>query len=456
MSKKRRSNYKCQLCGHSASQWFGRCSDCAEWNTCVEEPQIEQDKRRSHLVSTSSHPQLKSITDVGSNDFERLNVGISEFDSVLGGGIMPGSVVLVGGDPGIGKSTLLLQVAGQLAIEGLNVAYISAEESVAQIHQRADRLAALCKDLRVMSETNLTIIMDQITKHSPTVIVIDSIQTVYMPELESAPGSVTQVRECAARLVYWAKESGIPVFLVGHVTKEGTVAGPRVLEHLVDTVLYLEGERHHHFRILRAAKNRFGSTNEIGIFEMREFGLSEVKNPSEILLAERAEDVAGSSVVCSIEGTRPLLVEIQALVSRSAFGYPQRVSTGIESKRLSIIIAVLEKRGLHDLSGEDIFVNVVGGLRLDEPAADLAVGLAIISSFRNIPIGAKTIVVGEIGLGGEIRPVNQVERRVAEAKNLGFERCLVSTSNLKGWKHPKDMQVIGVGGLEAAEELIFA
>ncbi|MEE3232742.1 MAG: DNA repair protein RadA [Candidatus Latescibacterota bacterium] len=455
MAKNRRSNYKCQSCGHSASRWFGRCSDCEAWNTCVEELHVEKDQRRSHLVSTSSSPQLQPVTDLGTNDFERLDVGISEFDSVLGGGIMPGSVVLVGGDPGIGKSTLLLQVAGQLSVEGLNVAYISAEESPGQIHQRADRLGVLSKDLKVMSETNLTLIMDQITADSPTVVVIDSIQTVYMPELESAPGSVTQVRECAARLVYWAKESGIPVFIVGHVTKEGTVAGPRVLEHLVDTVLYLEGERHHHFRILRAAKNRFGSTNEIGIFEMREFGLSEVSNPSEILLAERAEDVAGSSVVCSIEGTRPLLVEIQALVSRSAFGYPQRVSTGIESKRLSIIIAVLEKRCLHDLSGEDIFVNVVGGLRLDEPAADLAVGLAIISSFRNIPIVAKTIVVGEIGLGGEIRPVSQVERRVVEARRLGFERCLVSNSNLKGWKHPKDMEVIGVGGLEAAEELVF-
>jgi DNA repair protein RadA/Sms len=271
--------------------------------------------------------------------------------------------------------------------------------------------------------------------------------------LDSAPGSVTQVRECAARLVYMAKETGVPVFLVGHVTKEGTVAGPRVLEHLVDTVLYLEGERHHHFRILRAAKNRFGSTNEIGIFEMRDHGLSEVSNPSEILLAERAEGIAGSSIVCSVEGTRPLMVEIQALVSRSSFGYPQRVATGIDGKRLSIIIAVLEKRCGHDLSGEDIFVNVVGGLRLDEPAVDLAVGLAIVSSFRNVPIESKTVALGEIGLGGEIRPVNQVERRVAEASSLGFERCLVARSNLKGWKRPEGVEVIGVGGLEAAEDL---
>ena len=257
MAKNRRSNYKCQSCGHSASRWFGRCSGCDEWNTCVEEIHVEKDSRRSHLVPNSSRSQLDPITDVKTHDYARFDIGISEFDNVLGGGIMPGSVVLVGGDPGIGKSTLLLQMAGQLAVEGLKVAYISAEESAAQIYQRAERLGALCENLRVMSETNLTLIMDQITRDSPASVVIDSVQTVYMPNLESAPGSVTQVRECSARLVYWAKESGIPVFLVGHVTKEGTVAGPRVLEHLVDTVLYLEGERHHHFRILRAAKNRF-------------------------------------------------------------------------------------------------------------------------------------------------------------------------------------------------------
>ena len=308
----------------------------------------------------------------------------------------------------------------------------------------------------MLGETNLSTIIDQLKTADPMAIVIDSIQTIYMPELESAPGSVTQVRECAARLVYLAKESGIPVFLVGHVTKEGTVAGPRVLEHLVDTVLYLEGERHHHFRILRAAKNRFGSTNEIGIFEMRDQGLVEVSNPSEILLAERAEGVSGSSIVCSMEGTRPLLIEIQALVSRSSFGYPQRVATGIDTKRLSIIIAVLEKRCGHDLSGDDIFVNVVGGMRLDEPSVDMGVGLAIVSSFRNKAINAKMAAIGEIGLGGEIRPVNQIDRRVTEARSLGFEQCLVARSNLKGWKKPEGMEVIGVGGMEAAEELAFA
>ena len=452
---KKRSSFVCQSCGHSAARWFGRCSGCGEWNTCVEERPQEVDKRREHIAVTAPRSELQPITEVDDQDHERLQVGIGEFDRVLGGGIMPGSVVLVGGDPGIGKSPILLQMAGQLAASNFRIAYISAEESAAQIRLRAGRLGALSEDLQVMAETNLNVILEQLKAADPVAIVIDSIQTIYMPELESAPGSVTQVRECAARLVYLAKESGIPVFLVGHVTKEGTVAGPRVLEHLVDTVLYLEGERHHHFRILRAAKNRFGSTNEIGIFEMRDQGLIEVANPSEILLAERAEGVSGSAIVCSMEGTRPLLIEIQALVSRSSFGYPQRVATGIDAKRLSIIIAVLEKRCGHDLSGEDIFVNVVGGMRLDEPSVDMGVGLAIVSSFRNRPIDAQTVAIGEVGLGGEIRPVNQIDRRVTEARSLGFERCLVARSNLKGWKRPEGMEVVGVGGLEAAEELAF-
>ena len=292
MAKKKRSTYVCQSCCHSAARWFGRCAACGEWNTCVEEQPLETDRRREHLAVVP-RAELQPITEVQSQDHERLHIGISEFDRVLGGGIMPGSVILVGGDPGIGKSTLLLQMAGQLSANGLGIAYISAEESAAQIRQRADRLGALSEELQVLAETNLTTILGQLKKANPMAVVIDSIQTIYMPELESAPGSVTQVRECAARLVYLSKETGIPVFLVCHVTKEGTVAGPRVLEHLVDTVLYLEGERHHHFRILRAAKNRFGSTNEIGIFEMREEGLSEVANPSEILLAERAAGVSG-------------------------------------------------------------------------------------------------------------------------------------------------------------------
>jgi DNA repair protein RadA/Sms len=455
MAKKSRSLYVCQSCGHSAPRWFGRCPACGEWNTCAEETPRPLDRHRQMLGAPPAS-RLQPITEVEGRDHERLGVGISEFDRVLGGGIMPGSAVLVGGDPGIGKSTLLLQMAGQLAALGSRVAYVSAEESAAQIRLRASRLGALSPDLLVMAETNLAAILEQLKSAEPVAAVIDSIQSIYLPELESAPGSVTQVRECAARLVWLAKESGLPVFLVGHVTKEGMVAGPRVLEHLVDTVLYLEGDRHHHFRIVRAAKNRFGSTNEIGLFEMRDQGLIEVANPSELLLAERAEGVSGSAIVCSMEGSRPLLVELQALVSRSSFGYPQRVATGIDGRRLSIIIAVLEKRGVHDLSGEDVFVNVVGGLRLDEPAVDLGVGLAIVSSFRNRAIEPRTVAIGELGLGGEIRPVNQIERRVAEARNLGFERCLVARGNLKGWKRPQGMEVVGVGGLEAAEELALS
>ena len=451
MAKKPRTQYTCQSCGHTAPRWFGRCTACDEWNTCVEERPQPADTRRDQRLTPRA--ELQPITDLSGEDHERLTIGIAEFDRVLGGGIMPGSVVLVGGDPGIGKSTLLLQMAGQLAGAGLRLIYISAEESAGQIHLRAGRIGALSDQLFLLPETNLSTLLDQLHSAEPTVVIVDSIQTIYFPELDSAPGSVSQVRECAARLVYFAKESGVPVFLVGHVTKEGTVAGPRVLEHLVDTVLYLEGERHHHFRILRAAKNRFGSTNEIGLFEMRDHGLIEVANPSEILLSERHEGISGSAIVCSMEGTRPLMVEIQALVSRSSFGYPQRVATGIDPKRLSIIIAVLEKRGDYDLSSEDIFINVVGGLRLDEPSVDLGVGLAIVSSFLNRALDFKTVAIGEIGLGGEVRPVNQIERRVAEARNLGFERCLIARSNLKGWKRPKDMEVVGVGGVEAAVEL---
>jgi DNA repair protein RadA/Sms len=451
MAKKSRSHYVCQNCGNASPRWFGRCTACGEWNTCVEErPQVADSRRPPQ---GSSQAQLRPITEVEGQDHQRLDIGISEFDRVLGNGIMPGSVVLVGGDPGIGKSTLLLQMAGQLALEGLKIVYVSAEESSGQIRLRASRIGTLCEDLLVLAETSLAAILEHLRQSEPAAVVVDSIQTIYLAELESAPGSVTQVRECAARLVYFAKESGVPVFLVGHVTKEGTVAGPRVLEHLVDTVLYLEGERHHHFRILRAAKNRFGSTNEIGLFEMRDRGLVEVLQPSQILLSERAEGVSGSAIVCSMEGTRPLLSEIQALVSRSSFGYPQRVATGIDAKRLSIIIAVLEKRGGYDLSSEDIFINVVGGIRLDEPSVDLGVGLAIISSFINRALDFKTVAIGEIGLGGEVRPVNQIERRVAEANNLGFERCLVASGNLKGWKRPEGMEVVGVGGLEAARDL---
>lgn len=451
MAKKVRSHYTCQSCGHQAPRWFGRCPACEQWNTCAEELPPPEDSRRPERRAPAA--AMQPITEVSLEEAERLLTGLGELDRVLGGGIMPGSVVLVGGDPGIGKSTLLLQMAGQLAGHNQRTVYLSAEESAAQIRLRAGRIGSLSPELLVFSETNLASILDALERAEAMAVIIDSIQTIYYPQLESAPGSVAQVRECAARLVYFAKERGVPVFLVGHVTKEGTVAGPRTLEHLVDTVLYLEGERHHHFRILRAAKNRFGSTNEIGVFEMRERGLVEVGNPSQLLLAERAPGVSGSAVVCTIEGTRPLLVEIQALVSTSSFGYPQRVATGIDPKRLALLVAVLEKRGGYQITSQDIFVNVVGGIRVEEPSVDLGVALALISSFLNRPIEPGTVAIGEIGLGGEVRPVDQIERRVAEARNLGFTRCLVARSNLKGWKRPEGMEVVGIGGLEAAQEL---
>ncbi|MCC7262742.1 MAG: DNA repair protein RadA [Candidatus Latescibacteria bacterium] len=451
MAKKVRSHYTCQSCGHQAPRWFGRCPACEEWNTCAEELPPPEDHRRPERRAPAA--AMQPITEVSLEEAERLLTGLGELDRVLGGGIMPGSVVLVGGDPGIGKSTLLLQMAGQLAGRHQRTVYLSAEESGAQIRLRAGRIGSLSPELLVFSETNLASILEALERAEAMAVIIDSIQTIYYPQLESAPGSVAQVRECAARLVYFAKERGVPVFLVGHVTKEGTVAGPRTLEHLVDTVLYLEGERHHHFRILRAAKNRFGSTNEIGVFEMRERGLVEVGNPSQLLLAERAPGVSGSAVVCTIEGTRPLLVEIQALVSTSSFGYPQRVATGIDPKRLALLVAVLEKRGGYQITSQDIFVNVVGGIRVEEPSVDLGVALALVSSFLNRPIEPGTVAIGEIGLGGEVRPVDQIERRVAEARNLGFTRCLVARSNLKGWRRPEGMEVVGIGGLEAAQEL---
>jgi DNA repair protein RadA/Sms len=390
---------------------------------------------------------------VAGNPEDRVLTRIQEFDRTLGGGIVPGAAVLVGGDPGIGKSTLLLQAAAQLALEGMTVLYVSAEESLPQTRMRAQRVGALSDRLYLVAESSLDLICGYIEELKPIAVVIDSAQTIYRPDLQSAPGSVSQVRECAARLVTLAKTTGTAVFLVGHVTKEGTVAGPRVLEHLVDTVLYLEGERHGAYRILRAAKNRFGSTNEIGIFEMCDRGMVEVANPSRIFLSERETGCKGTAVVCSIEGTRPILVEIQALVAGSNFGYPQRVATGFDTRRMAILIAVLEKRSGLQLGSQDIFLNVAGGLHLDEPSVDLGVALGMVSSFRDRPLDPMTVVVGEVGLGGEIRPVSQIDRRVAEAHKLGFTRCIVAKANLVGLKSPDGVEVVGVSEIDAAQEV---
>ncbi len=452
---KLRTRYVCQSCGAEASRWFGRCTGCGEWNSCVEEPILRAPAGRSPGLSSTAKPP-QPITEVDGHPEDRVVTGIQEFDRTLGGGVVPGVAVLVGGDPGIGKSTLLLQAVAALALEGMTVLYVSAEESLPQTRMRAQRIGALSDQLYLVAESNLDPIFGYIEELKPVAVVVDSVQTIYRPDLQSAPGSVSQVRECAARLVSLAKTTGTAVFLVGHVTKEGTVAGPRVLEHLVDTVLYLEGERHGAYRILRAAKNRFGSTNEIGIFEMCDRGMMEVTNPSRIFLSKRETACKGAAVVCSIEGTRPILVEVQALVASSNFGYPQRVATGFDTRRMAILIAVLEKRSGLQMGSQDVFLNVAGGLRIDEPSVDLGVALAMVSSFRDRPVDPMTVAVGEVGLGGEVRPVSQVDRRVTEAHKLGFTRCVVAKANLEGLKSPEGMEVVGVSEIDAAQEVALS
>ena len=368
-----RVRYVCQKCGADSGRWFGRCVACGTWNSCVEETPLANPKRQSGALAVAANPP-QPITEVKGGSEDRIETAIGEFDRTLGGGIVPGMAALVGGDPGIGKSTLLLQGASQLAFSGMKALYVSAEESPRQTRMRAQRVGALADDLYLISESNLDLICAHIEAMQPTAVVVDSVQTIFSPDLQSAPGSVAQVRESSAKLVALGKRTGTAIFLIGHVTKEGTVAGPRVLEHIVDTVLYLEGEQHGAFRILRAAKNRFGSTNEIGIFEMRDEGMVEVANPSQVFLPDRDAEREGTAIVCTVEGTRPILVEVQALVSRSNFGYPQRVSTGFDARRMAILIAVLEKRSGLQLGGEDIFLNVAGGLRVDEPAVDFGRG----------------------------------------------------------------------------------
>lgn len=420
--------YQCQSCGHASPKWLGKCPDCGSWNSFVEERQAPAG-RGGMSVPVLGKTEPVSLTTIDSGSDRRTPTGLREFDRVLGGGVVQGSVVLVGGDPGIGKSTLLLQAFSGLSREAGTLLYVSGEESPQQIKMRADRLAVDSERIVLLPETSLEGILDAAIKISPRAMVVDSIQTVYTQEILSAPGSVGQVRECAARLMLFAKRANVPVFIVGHVTKEGTIAGPRVLEHIVDTVLYFEGDRGHAYRILRTMKNRFGSTNEIGIFEMSDAGLREVENPSALFLSERPQRVSGSAVVASLEGTRPLMVEVQALVSLSNFGMPRRTSIGVDFNRVNLLVAVLEKRaGLH-LGGMDIFVNVVGGLKIVEPAVDLGIVATIASSARERPVDAATCVFGEIGLSGEIRAVAQAEARIREAEKLGFRRAVLPKGN---------------------------
>ncbi|MDH4135249.1 MAG: DNA repair protein RadA [Anaerolineae bacterium] len=449
-----RTAFVCEQCGHIFPKWSGRCSECGTWNSVVE-TRVEEDKEkraaRISLVPTSEPQPLPTISADG---FQRISVPMGELNRVLGGGIVPGSVVLIGGDPGIGKSTLLLQVSSLLARQEGPVLYVSGEESVQQIKMRAGRLGISDDQLYILSEINLEQIIGHIERLNPRLAVVDSIQSVYTEELTSAAGGVSQVKECAATLLRLAKVSGVPIFIVGHVTKAGAIAGPRVLEHIVDTVLYLEGDRFHAYRLLRGVKNRFGSTNEVGVFEMAGQGLMEVANPSEAFLAERLPTAAGSAIAVTMEGTRPLLVEIQALASTTSFGLPRRTANGIDFNRLLLLVAVLSKRVGLRLSDQDVFVNVVGGLRINEPAADLAVAVAIASSFRDVPVAADLAVVGEIGLSGELRTVSQLSRRLSEAAKLGFRRCLLP----KGVRREKDTpsEIEGIGVRSVAEALEVA
>lgn len=438
----------CQECGYESPKWLGRCPGCGQWNSMVEE--IHKPSRKGKTVDSQTKPQ--PISDIQTSEGERLLTGSKELNRVLGGGIIPGSLVLVGGDPGIGKSTLLLQIACFFARDYGPLLYVSGEESASQIRMRADRIGILSPNLLVLPETNYESIENHINNLMPGLVIIDSIQTIFSDDISSAPGSVSQVRECTGLLLRLAKTKGIPVFIVGHVTKEGTIAGPRVLEHMVDTVLYFEGERHNSFRILRSVKNRFGSTNEIGIFEMQEKGLMEVENPSEIFLAERPQGDSGSVVIPSIEGTRPVLVELQALVSPTTFGNPRRMATGVDYNRLSLLVAVLDKRvGLH-LSNQDIYINIAGGVKVDEPAVDLGIVLALASSFKDLNIDEKMVAFGEIGLTGEVRAVNQVDKRLSEAEKLGFRKCLLPASNLKKYKNTHGLELVGVRNVSEALE----
>lgn len=451
MAKGKKIVYFCQNCGNEESKWLGQCPSCKEWNTFVEEKVIATSKAAA--VSVNREVNIVSLSEVSADDHVRIQVGIKELDRVLGGGIVPGSLVLVGGDPGIGKSTLLLQVCQRLSKER-SVLYISGEESLSQIKLRANRMGEFCENLKLLCETNLDTIRTVIENKKPELVVIDSIQTMYSEEVASAPGSVSQVRESTNVFMQLAKGLGITIFIVGHVTKEGTVAGPRVLEHMVDTVLYFEGDRHASYRILRGVKNRFGSTNEIGVFEMRQDGLAEVENPSEYMLSGKPENASGSVVACSIEGTRPMLIEIQALVCETNFGMPRRTATGTDYNRVNLLMAVLEKRiGLH-LSNCDAYVNIAGGIRMNEPAIDLGIVMAIISSYKNRPLDEKMIVFGEVGLSGEVRAVSMPQQRVQEAKKLGFETCVLPAVSLEQVKEIQGIKMIGVKNISDAMNVI--
>ena len=451
--KKIKTNFICQECGYKTPKWLGQCPGCSSWNTMVEEIE-ERDSGKTMLQSAVSSRPL-SLKEIEIDEEERHLTGLNELDRVLGGGAVKGSLILVGGDPGIGKSTLLLQVSSNFSARNKKVLYVSGEESSKQIKIRAQRLNIDSSNLYVLTETNLNYIEKHVQDVKPDILVVDSIQTIYKDELQSAPGSISQVRESTLTLMKIAKGLMVTTFIVGHVTKEGAIAGPRVLEHMVDTVLYFEGEKHQMFRIVRAVKNRFGSTNEMGIFEMKDKGLEEVINPSELLLSGRPENMPGSCVVCTMEGTRPVLVEIQALTSATGFGMPRRMATGFDYNRVILLMAVLEKRVGMQLQTTDAYVNVVGGIKLDEPACDLAIACAIASSFRNAAVDEGTVVFGEMGLTGEIRGISNPEKRIMEVQKLGFRKCVVPYDNYKALDVKFDIKLIPVKNIyEALDEVL--
>ncbi len=452
---KTKTKFVCQNCDYSSPRYLGRCPNCGEWNTMVEEvitpAAAKPQSTRTTVTGEHSKPQL--MNEIKHTTEMRVKTQMHELNRVLGGGIVPGSLILIGGDPGIGKSTLLLQVSGQLSATGGKVLYVSGEESASQIKMRADRLVVNSDHLYLYPETDMASIRANIEEMQPDYVVIDSVQTMQAPGIESAIGSVSQIRAVTGELMQIAKTNGITIFVVGHVTKGGAIAGPKILEHMVDTVLYFEGDLHHTYRILRAVKNRFGSTNELGIFEMREGGLYEVANPSEIFLEERLKDATGSAIVVSMEGTRPILVEVQALISPSVFGNAQRTSSGLDRNRVALLMAVLEKRANLMLQNQDAFLKAAGGVKLDEPAIDLAIAMSIASSYRDTATEPSDCFVGEVGLTGEIRRVSRIESRVAEAKKLGFKRIFVPKNNMQGWKAPDGIQVVGVSTLRQALKL---
>ena len=465
---KSKTHYVCQECGHTALRWAGQCGGCQAWNTLVEEAvpttvkaPVLRAGRSAGDGGAGSAPRLggaygetrpQRLADVTVAERHRITTGLGEFDRVMGGGVMVGSLTLVAGDPGIGKSTLMTELGRRL--DGSTILYVTGEESAQQVKLRARRMGIDADAFFLFPETNVEAILAAAYDLQPDVMVVDSIQTVYRPDLTSAPGSVAQVRESTAALLDVTKTLPTTTFLVGHVTKQGSIAGPRVLEHMVDTVVHFEGDRHHAYRILRAVKNRFGAANELGVFEMREGGLAEVGNPSALFLSERQFGASGSAVVCTMEGTRPMLVEVQALVATTSYNTPQRTATGFDAKRLQVLLAVLEKREGMRFSQQDVFLNVAGGVRLEEPAVDLGVALAVASSFRDVPLDSGTAIVGEVGLGGEVRAVSRIEARLAEIRQLGFERALVPKANLKGVTAPDGLELLPVRRLGEALDLV--